>query len=106
MYTILYIYIKEKIKSKRAKRKEKKNHVCADVVTMYWSPDHTDNGGITVEEGVRIKPLFIHIDSYYLFLYHMELEEEEEEPKPKSYIMCTFIRLVHGYGLFFSFNGF
>ena len=59
-------------------------------------------GGITVEEGVRIKPLFIHIDSYYLFLYHMELEEEEEEePKPKSYIMCTFIRLVHGYGLFF-----
>ena len=37
----------------------------------------------------------------------MELEEEEEEePKPKSYIMCTFIRLVHGYGLFFSFNGF
>ena len=114
-----YIYIKEKIKSKRAKRKEKKNHVCADVVTMYWSPDHTDNmqlevtmhllavGGITVE-GVRIKPLFIYIDSYYLFLCHMELEEEEEEeePKPKSYIMCTFIRLVHGYGLFFSFNGF
>ena len=89
------------------------------MVTIYWSVDHTDNmqldvtihllavGGITVEEGVHMKPLFIYIDSYYLFLCHMELEEEEEEePKPKSYIMCTFTRLVHGYGLFFSFNGF
>ena len=75
------------------------------MVTIYWSVDHTDNmqlevtmhllavGGITVEEGVRIKPLFIHIDSYYLFLYHMELEEEEEEPKPKSYIMSLCVRL-------------
>ena len=68
----IYIYIKEKIKSKSAKRKEKKNNVCADVVTIYWSVDHTDNmqldvtihllavGGITVEEGVYMKPLFIY----------------------------------------------
>ena len=72
-YIYIYIYIKKKkLKAKRQKEKVKKNNVCADVVTIYWSVDHTDNmqldvtihllavGGITIEEGVHMKPLFIY----------------------------------------------